>query len=490
MKYDILGGFKEFLESNLKKNTAKTYYSAVKNMFVDLDFNNLNEIDQKYIINKLQSMRTKNKVSAAKNGLKYLKKYDDTLNLPEESVFKEIVSHKRNHVKSKGKAVDFESMKRKVNTCKDNKMKLACRLAAVSGLRVSELADLESQDIEFMGNYKMLVRIRNGKGGKSGTVETLPDKYVYENLQKYIDTVTGKEKLFYGESYMRKYALDHGMQMHDFRRAFAIMKRRQCINDGLSSQDANQKVQEALRHDRFSNTKRYLYGRKINIKAPKRKKLNSKKEEQYLGSINVGEKKIFLKNIHPFEYYDLMSAVDVADLTDEEIDTIKVYTGRGYDRINKALYNSSKNVPEEIKQHIKVLTRCIARKSIARDEIVYRGVESPYVLFELDDVNTMTLEQLKKAYEGTLFINECFMSTSVDENQAKKFAGFNGLNMLLKITVPNGMKGIYLGLISHCPEEREVLIQKRSVLQIKEITQLGNTIMVNADLIYQIKKEV
>lgn len=33
MKYDILLGFKRYLQDNLNPNTAKTYYSAVKKVF-------------------------------------------------------------------------------------------------------------------------------------------------------------------------------------------------------------------------------------------------------------------------------------------------------------------------------------------------------------------------------------------------------------------------------------------------------------------------
>ena len=263
MKYDILNGYKQYLYENLNKNTAKTYYSAVNKVFRDLRFNSLSQIPDHLIMTEVRKLSNKNLVSAAKNGLKHLQKYDPSLNLPSNEAFSEISKHKRNYVKSKGKKVDFDQMQRKVNAIRNKKLKLAFRLASISGLRVSELADLEAGDLKFKEDGTITVSVKHGKGGKSGQVDCLQDKYVYEQLKEYCNNLEENNRLFYSESYMREKAGNMGMEMHDFRRAFALLKKIDCMDQGCNSYEANAEVQEGLRHERFSTTKRYLYGRKV-----------------------------------------------------------------------------------------------------------------------------------------------------------------------------------------------------------------------------------
>ena len=59
----------------------------------------------------------------------------------------------------------------------------------------------------------------------------LNDTYVYSNLKDYCrQNETGK--LFYSESYMREKAHGLGMEMHDFRRAYAKdVYKRQRVGD-------------------------------------------------------------------------------------------------------------------------------------------------------------------------------------------------------------------------------------------------------------------
>lgn len=166
MKYDILHEYKQYLYDTLNKNTAKTYYSAVNKVFLDLHFNDLSQIPESMILERVKQLESKNLVSAAKNGLKLLYKFDSKLNLPKDEAFSNISKHKRNYVKSKGKRIDFDKTQRKVNSIRNKKLKLAFRLASISGLRVSELADLEARDLKFNDDGKIIVSVRNGKGGK------------------------------------------------------------------------------------------------------------------------------------------------------------------------------------------------------------------------------------------------------------------------------------------------------------------------------------
>lgn len=59
----------------------------------------MGDVPEKLHTDQLEHFRTKNEVSAAKNGLKHLAKYDSSLKLPDDaaSIFKTI--KKRNYVK-------------------------------------------------------------------------------------------------------------------------------------------------------------------------------------------------------------------------------------------------------------------------------------------------------------------------------------------------------------------------------------------------------
>ncbi|MDU4971453.1 MAG: hypothetical protein E6X19_01905, partial [Hungatella hathewayi] len=90
MKYDILNEFKAYLQANLNKNTAKTYYSAVNKVFENIDFNDLQDVSEDKILDRIRKLSSKNQVSAAKNGLKYLQVVNNHLQMPADARFAEI----------------------------------------------------------------------------------------------------------------------------------------------------------------------------------------------------------------------------------------------------------------------------------------------------------------------------------------------------------------------------------------------------------------
>ncbi|SFS08009.1 site-specific integrase [Anaeromicropila populeti] len=264
MKFDILEDYKQYVQEHTKSpQTAKKYYSAVKNLFADIQFNHLQEIEQEYLKGKLSTLKTKNEFSAAKNGLKLLHQFDSTLKLPDEAFFKENSLHKKNHRK-KAEPIYTDETMRKVNQIQNKKLKLAYRLAVISGLRVFELEALTPEDFDFQEDGTISVNVRNGKGGKNGIVYCRKDNYVFQELKKYIQE-NGKAdtRLFYSEEYMREKANDLGLECHDFRRIYAFLHRKELKESGMNTYDANKIVQENMRHSRFKTTRRYLYGKKF-----------------------------------------------------------------------------------------------------------------------------------------------------------------------------------------------------------------------------------
>lgn len=270
VKYELLEPFREYLYSKKSSNTARTYYAAVVKLFKGVNVSRIEALPLEYFERELPlRFKTRNEFSAAKNGLKLLAEVYPKLQIPEESFFKENSLKKRNYSKKPGKVIYLQPTMRKINQMTDLRFKYAYRLAVISGLRVSELADLEAGDISFEED-RIVVTVRNGKGGHGGCINCRADPYLYEKLQQFIEEHTkqdlgqASQKLFYGEAALRREAWRLGFECHDLRRIYAIESRKE-LRTKLPVPEADRQVQENMRHARFSTTKRYLYNRKLKV---------------------------------------------------------------------------------------------------------------------------------------------------------------------------------------------------------------------------------
>ena len=61
---------------------------------------------------------------------------------------------------------------------------LGYRLQEISGLRVSEIADLEERDIKINANNELIIHVRHGKGNKERYVKCFRDNWVLEKILK------------------------------------------------------------------------------------------------------------------------------------------------------------------------------------------------------------------------------------------------------------------------------------------------------------------
>lgn len=262
MKYDILGGFRRWLnesESVTNKNTADRYYFAVAKLLRQMQFDSLEEIPPESLLDKLAALRTKNDVSAAKNGLKLLEQYDKTLTLPKDAFFRQISEQKRNRTKTVDTAARPSDIVRRVNALRDKKLKLAYRLMLATGLRVFEVAALTAGDIVISDDV-IIVHVQHGKGGKAANVKSMPDKYLAENLARFLEGKAMQEFVFYSAQYMKNKAWEHNLECHDMRRIAAVNFHEKQIEKRTAQaiEQANLETQEFLRHERFMTTKRYL----------------------------------------------------------------------------------------------------------------------------------------------------------------------------------------------------------------------------------------
>lgn len=268
MKYDVLHAYREYLKGHsARANTAKTYYAAMEKLFREKQFDSPAELEREWLLRTMaEKFKTKNEFSAAKNALIRMKEFDLSLDLPTEEQFKEISGKKRNFGKRPKKTIYLRPTLRKINGIPDERLRYAYRLAAVSGLRVFELAALEARDIT-VADGKILVNVRDGKGGESGVVECREDGYLTERLPEFLKAHP-EGKLFYTADYMRHYAEGLDIECHDLRRIFAITLRDELKRE-IPVEEADKIVQERMRHAKFSTTKRYLFNRKLKLEYEK-----------------------------------------------------------------------------------------------------------------------------------------------------------------------------------------------------------------------------
>lgn len=163
-----------------------------------------------------------------------------------------------------------------------------------------------------------------------------------------------------------------------------------------------------------------------------------------------------------------MSVVDSFDLQEPERYALESYCGLEYDSINESLYNSNFPYTRDYEEVVNILTDCIDRKTIPDDMIVYRGVPDPEDFFKIN-IGNMSAEQLSDRFKKELVRHKSFMSTSIDQQVAKNFAGDRESGLLLVIRAPKGSKGIFLNDVSPHKEEKEILFQRGSILRIDKI---------------------
>lgn len=268
MKYDILTPFRKFLNSEIKnKNTADRYYQAVNSLFRDAQFDGLDSFTQADIEERLKKIKSANAYSAAKNGLLWLKRFDDNLQLPPQEFFKKSARGKRKTRTKPNGIIRGDTVTRKINALRDKKLKLAYRLILASGLRVSEAAALEKGDIAIDGE-EITINVRHGKGGSNGMVKCRPDTYLADQLKTYLADMDTEERPFYAAETMIGHAGELGIECHDLRRMAAVLHRQESIAAGMSREKANTAVQQFLRHTKFETTRRYLFGKKLIWAAP------------------------------------------------------------------------------------------------------------------------------------------------------------------------------------------------------------------------------
>ncbi len=147
-------------------------------------------------------------------------------------------------------AITLEEFKRLMRNTKQKHHRVAFLLAFASGLRISEVINLQPSDIDFK---EKRILIRSGKGGKDRIVP-LPKSFRHE-LMKHIPieiTTRSLQRAF--KTAARKAGIlktKPNAHFHSLRHGFAT----QCLRRGMSLQD----TRFFLGHSNISTTSIYLH---------------------------------------------------------------------------------------------------------------------------------------------------------------------------------------------------------------------------------------
>ena len=252
---ELIEVYREQLKGEELRNTTNEKYINSLDRFLTKIYSRETEIEKinsEDLSNGLKKIRMRGEASAVTNGLRRLKNY---INIPDEKELKKIIKSKTVKLKNNNEEKELKKILKKINVLRDKKLKLGYRLMLMSGLRVFELAELNKKDIEIT-DAGIKIKVLDGKGGKSATINCLRDKYLEKSLSEYLQSIN-EEKVFYSKKHMMNRALESGFECHDLRRAFSKLVYNE-KKEEVGAYKANIEVQKAMRHTKFSTTKIYL----------------------------------------------------------------------------------------------------------------------------------------------------------------------------------------------------------------------------------------
>ena len=258
VSYDM--ALKELVaKRKITKDTAVKYLSCInqisKHTDGKMDINTLNT----FLVDKLKDERQFSQyISAIRKYETYVLKQSESILFGQPYI--DLVNHFKEIHRNRGTAgsgITDETVTRKINAIRNEKLKLAFRLQHKSGLRVKEISDLTKEDISFDDNGQITIHVRSGKGRKRRDVHVREDLYLYERLKDFTEKSQGG-RLFYSRSYLKQKAAEYGFESHDLRRHNARNRFQDEIKDGQTQRQAKKTVQKEFGHETVSTTEIYL----------------------------------------------------------------------------------------------------------------------------------------------------------------------------------------------------------------------------------------
>lgn len=261
--------YADYLESNgFRTTTVKTYISCISIIADYLKSRSIDRIESFKGSVAVDFFESKGLLIDYRQFIKYLsaiRQFEKGVLRMEKALIvgdaeKKLFSEARRYrheITASGSGLSSSAIERKINGLHNKRLRLAMRLGLRAGLRVSEIARLRTEDMEFSDAGSIVINVVDGKGGKDRTVTSLYDPYLVAGIRELIRE-TKNDRLFYSERYLSTKAEELGFQMHDLRRAFAKELLRREMEKGASRSEAKNKVNLALGHAKKSTTDIYL----------------------------------------------------------------------------------------------------------------------------------------------------------------------------------------------------------------------------------------
>lgn len=198
----------------------------------------------------------KKELSKFKNGLKLI-------DLENKEKYMQLCNNqfeKSNKFKKKSEEqLKVKTLENKINRLKSKRLKLGYRLQMISGLRVSEIADIEERDIIISENKDIKIHVRHGKNDKERWVHCFKDEYL---LNQLMDLNPNKNnKLFCSKEYIIQQANKLSFHTHDLRKIYFNTFFYNCVEDRRKT---IQLLKKNAGHSKKSRAYLYYLGRDIN----------------------------------------------------------------------------------------------------------------------------------------------------------------------------------------------------------------------------------
>lgn len=185
-----------------------------------------------------------------------------------------------------------------------------------------------------------------------------------------------------------------------------------------------------------------------------------------------GKPKPKVEEISATNFSDAEKQVEefMKNISDDELDAVKRYTGSDYMRINKYLNSGDESLlGEGDKERIKNIKSFLNRAPKYKGN-TYRG--KGYW-------NEKTKSERLEAFKDNKIVTfDCFTSTSVDKSEIELFFGRRPHTIIYKIKSKNG---VAISPLSSSPNEKEVLFNVKSKFNVKNITTKGNNTVVSLE---------
>ena len=218
LKYDVLYEYRKYLETKYSKETARTYYVKLDNLLSDQSMNkDTIMLDFEKILKRLEEVKYKSYFSQYKNALLHFCEFAGIKIDDEYLKYIKYLNQTKKKKYQKRVTIDYSLIDRKIKHLKNKKLKLSYQVMALTGLRISELAQIKPSNCAILEDE---IHFRFfGKGGKAEEVVLykIDNPTIYENIKEQIENTHQDKYVFYSAIYLQTKASNLGFKCHDLR---------------------------------------------------------------------------------------------------------------------------------------------------------------------------------------------------------------------------------------------------------------------------------